>query len=93
MLKLAFTPMAQTDLESIGDYIAKDDPVQALAFINKIQKKCIQISHNPKAHPLRPEISQEIRSCPLQKYVIFFTEENSTLVIIRILHGAMDIKR
>ena len=30
-----FTPLADTDLEEIGDYIAQDNPARALTFIQE----------------------------------------------------------
>ena len=31
-----FTPLAETDLEDIGDYVAQDNPARALSFIQEI---------------------------------------------------------
>ena len=31
-----FTPLAETDLEVIGDYIAQDNPARALTFIQEM---------------------------------------------------------
>ncbi len=31
-----FTPLAETDLEQIGDYIAQDNPARALTFMQEI---------------------------------------------------------
>ncbi len=38
-----FTPLADTDLEEIGDYIAQDNPARALAFIQEIRAQCLKI--------------------------------------------------
>ena len=39
----------------------------------------------------RPEFGESIRSCAFGRYVIFFKAEDDGVLIIRILHGAMDI--
>ena len=35
-----FTPLAETDIEEIGDYIALDNPARALTFIQEIRAQC-----------------------------------------------------
>jgi len=32
-MRLSFSPLAEQDLESIGDYIAADNPVRAVSFV------------------------------------------------------------
>ena len=44
-----FTPLAETDLEDIGDYIAQDNPARALSFIQEIRAQCQKIGKSPLA--------------------------------------------
>ncbi|WP_462325832.1 type II toxin-antitoxin system RelE/ParE family toxin [Desulfoplanes sp.] len=92
MITLAFSPLARKDLEAIGDYIAEDDPYQAVQFIKKLREQCSKITSAPKAYRLREELMDGLRSCPFQKYVIFFIQDDSKVLIVRVLHGAMDIE-
>ncbi len=39
---------------AIGDYIAKDSPRRALAFILKLEEKALQITHTPLGYLLIP---------------------------------------
>jgi len=42
-MQLLFTPMAAFDLEEIGDYIAKDNPVRAGSFVAELRAQCEKI--------------------------------------------------
>ena len=50
-----FTPLAETDLEDIGDYIAQDNPTRALSFIQEMRAQCQKIGKSPLAYRARPE--------------------------------------
>ena len=90
-MQLAFTPLAEQDLEAIADYIAADNPGRALSFVRELRTQCQRITLNPPGYRLRPELGEGIRSCAHGHYVIFFEVESDTVLIVRILHGARDI--
>jgi toxin ParE1/3/4 len=85
------SPLAKQDIESIGDYIALDNPHRALTFIAELRSQCAKIATSPKAFRARPELGENIRSCAYGNYVIFF-QDVQTVCIVRVLHGAMDIE-
>ena len=87
-----FLPAAITDLEEIGDYIARDNPRRAASFVAELRSQCVKLTRSPEGYRLRPELGDGIRSCAYGNYVIFFTEDGRLLRIIRVLHGAMDIE-
>lgn len=86
------SPLAEQDLEAIGDFIAQDNPQRALTFIAELRGQCARIAANPKVGRLRLELGANIRSFAYGNYVIFFQEYPDTLCIARVLHGAMDIE-
>ena len=90
-MRLAFTPLAEQDLEAIADYIAADNPVRALSFVRELRAQCQRISLNPPGYRLRSELGDGIRSCAHGHYVIFFDSDPDAVVIVRILHGARDV--
>ncbi len=90
-MRLIVTPLAEEDLESIGDHIAKDSPRRAATFIGELRSQFKTITANPLAFRLRPELGEGIRSLAYGNYVIFFQPAENELLIVRILHGAMDI--
>ncbi len=91
MRRLTLTPLAEQDLEAIGDYIAADNPTRAISFIRELRDQCQRIAANPTGYRLRPELSDDIRSCAHGKYVIFFAAAPEEVTVIRVLHGARDI--
>jgi len=88
---LLFSPLASQDLEAIGDYIAKDNPARALKFVNEIREQCKKISERPLMYRSRPELGVGIRSCPYGDYLIIFRPDIADVLIVRVLHGVMDI--
>jgi toxin ParE1/3/4 len=90
-MRVAVSPLAEEDLEGIGDFIARDDPARAVSFVAELREQCAIIARAPKAYRLRPELGDAIRSCAYGNYVIFFTAGDAQVTIVRVLHGAMDI--
>ena len=90
-MKVHLSARAETDLMEIGDYIARDSPRQAIAFVRKLRNACRAIGRMPTGHPPRPELGREIRSSAVGHYVIFFTVADNEVFVVRILHGARDI--
>jgi toxin ParE1/3/4 len=90
-MRVTVSPLAERDLESIGDYIAEDNPLRALSFIAELRAQCGKIAKAPHAYRARPELAEGLRSCAHGNYVIFFISTKTRLTIVRVLHGAMDI--
>lgn len=92
MARIWISPLAEQDLEAIGDFIAQDNPHRAFTFIAELRNQCAKIAASPKAFRLRQELGENIRSFAYGNYVIFFQESQGTLCVVRVLHGAMDIE-
>ena len=90
-MRVTLSPLAERDLESIGDYIAEDNPRRALSFVAELRARCDTIAKAPQAYRARPELAEGLRSCAHGNYVIFFIAAKARLTIVRVLHGAMDI--
>ncbi|MBV8209937.1 MAG: type II toxin-antitoxin system RelE/ParE family toxin [Burkholderiaceae bacterium] len=88
-----FSPLAEADLEGIGDYIAADNPSRAVSFISEVRMHCERIERNPRAYRTRLELGKGIRSCAHGNYLILFTMVDAAVLIVRILHGARDLRR
>ncbi|MDP1607564.1 MAG: type II toxin-antitoxin system RelE/ParE family toxin [Rhodocyclaceae bacterium] len=91
-MQVIFSSLAERDLEEIGDYIARSNPRRALSFVIELRRQCTKIATAPQAYRPRSELGDGIRSCAHGNYVIFFQESRTTLGIVRILHGSMDIE-
>lgn len=89
--KLAIAREAIRDLDEIWDYIAADSIANADRFIERIYEKCREISELDGIGRKREDLHPGMLSVPFKKYVIFFMRSESSVHIIRILHGARDI--
>ncbi len=90
-MQVIITPLAERDLESIGDYIAKKNPARAIRFVAELRAQCVKSANAPQGYRMRAELGDRIRSCAYGNCVIFFTANKARLTIARVLHGAMDI--
>jgi plasmid stabilization system protein ParE len=85
------TREAQEDLEAIGDRIARDDPGRAASFVAELRGHCEGLYPFPERFPLVPRYQpQGIRRRVHGKYLIFYRIEGEEVVVLHILHGAMD---
>jgi toxin ParE1/3/4 len=91
-MRLEISPLAEADLEAVGDYIATDSPANALRYIQDLRDQCTKIAKAPMAYVARPELGQGLRSCAFGRYVIFFRAGEEIVRIERILHSALDIR-
>ncbi|CCP05004.1 plasmid stabilization system protein [Erwinia amylovora Ea644] len=90
-MKLSISPLAEQDIEAIGDYIAQDNPVRAISFTEELYQKCLLIGEAPQLYRERPELGQRIRSCAYGRYLILFSTGDTEARIERVLHAARDI--
>ena len=70
-MQCIFTEQAENDLESIADYIAIDNPVRAISFVQEIRERCNKIINAPQGYPLASEYGENIRKLPFGSYYIF----------------------
>ena len=87
--------IAEEDFTEIVKFIVDDNPTAAEVMANKIEKNLELLSDNP--HLGRIPRDEEIRNLGyryiiVQNYIIFYTIEDRTILIHRILHGARNYK-
>lgn len=82
---------AEQDLERIADYIALDNPVRAVSFLQELRGKCLALADMPERFPLVPRYEASgVRRRSHGNYLIFYRVEPEKVVVIHILHGAQD---
>jgi len=82
---------AEADLESIGDDIARDNPMRALSFVQELRAKCLALADMAHAFPLVPRYERHgIRRRVDGNYLIFYRIQDDMVVVLHVLHGAMD---
>jgi addiction module RelE/StbE family toxin len=90
MAEIIWTPFALEDLQSIYDYIARDSPVYAGKFIDKLVDRVDILIDHPEAGRIVPEFENElIRELIEGSYRIIYDIKSITeIAIIRIHHSA-----
>jgi|SRR5690606_20914537 len=85
------TNEAERDLESIADYIAKDNPRRAITFVRELRSTCLNLPSMPEAFPLVPRYEKYgVRRRIYRNYLIFYRLESDHIIVLHVLHGAMD---
>ncbi|WP_322074828.1 type II toxin-antitoxin system RelE/ParE family toxin [Burkholderia cepacia] len=86
---------AARELEAIGDYIARDNPVRALSFVRELYDKCQGLATMPFAFPLVPRYERDgVRHRVHGRYQIFYRvigEPPERIDVIHVLHSARDV--
>ena len=90
-MQLVFSCRAETDLEDIGDYIAKDNPSRAATFIREMREHCRHLVDFPSAARLRPEFGEGVRASIFGRYLIFYVVYDEILEIRRVIHSARNL--
>lgn len=93
--QVRFLSIAEEDFAGIISFIAVDNSAAADTIADKIEKNLELLSNNPDLGRIPRE--DEIRNLGyryliVQNYLIFYTKEEKTIFIHRILHGARNYK-
>jgi toxin ParE1/3/4 len=85
--------IAEDDLTEVIEYIAVDRPSAANTLASKIEKNLLLLSEHPHLGRIPKEeelLKMGYRYIAIDNYLLFYTIEESTLLVHRILHGARD---
>ena len=82
---------AETDLERIGDYIARDNPTRAVSFVRELLGRCERLAETPEAFPLVPRYERHgVRRLVHGRYLVFYRVTADEVQILHILNGAQN---
>ncbi|NJR14035.1 MAG: type II toxin-antitoxin system RelE/ParE family toxin [Phyllobacteriaceae bacterium] len=91
--RLIVRPQAQTDIFDITDRIAADSLEAAhrldMAFAERLNDLCA----TGAALRVRLEFGSDIRIAKFKSWLIFFRATPQSIIVFRVLHGAMHPKR
>ena len=85
-------PQAETDLDEIWLYIARDSIENADKFLEKIEERCLSLAEFPSMGVSREELMPSLRSLPVGNHIIFYMPAENGIVIVRVLQGMRDIE-
>lgn len=83
---------AESDLDDIWEYIAADSPLDASRYVDRIVERFELIASSPKMAPLRPDFGPGLRAHPVDRYLIVYRFNSTTLTILRIVRGDRNLK-
>ena len=96
MIRVDLTPLAERDLEAIGDYIALDDPLRTVTFVEELRQATEVLATFPKAFPVVPGYEErDVRFHTYGRYVIYYrvVADGARVVVLRVLNAAQDRER
>ena len=84
-------PRALADLIEIWETIADDSPSNATRFLELVEDKLDGLARQPAMGRARDELSDQVRSFPIGRYVAYYVPLADGIDLVRMLHGSRDI--
>lgn len=88
---LRYLPAAEQDLLDILDYIARDNPAAARAFVNRVERAIGRLARFPRSgrRPRDARLRRRgYRLIVVGDYLVFYVVIRRTVQIRRVIHGA-----
>jgi toxin ParE1/3/4 len=89
--RVEITASAEADIATLWDYIARDNPDAATAFILRLEEQIGTLERHPERCPLVPEndlLGTAYRHLLFGNYRTIFRIIGARVIILRIIHGA-----
>jgi toxin ParE1/3/4 len=86
-----FSPSSRRDLLEILDHIAKDKPVAAIRFVERLEEECWSLARNPQSGTTRDDLIPGLRCSSVGNYVVYFRPVRDGIEVVRVVHGARDV--
>lgn len=90
MPELIISAEAEGDLLDIWLYIAEDSPVNADQFLDKLNDKTLKPCEFSEIGIDRPELGKDLKSFPVDRYLLYYRVIATGIELVRILHGTRD---
>lgn len=92
MGKIYWSEVAESDLENIGNFIAKDAPIFAIEFIESLLAHTRNLSNFPLLGRIVPEFdNEELREVIYHNYRIVYTMKSKDIYVVSVTHSSMDL--
>jgi toxin ParE1/3/4 len=94
LLKVALRAGARQDILDIIQYGKSEHGLDvARVYVGKLKKRIDWLRGNPKLGTIYPEFDGLVRSFRQGQHRIYYTTDEKTLIVIRILHMRSDVAR
>lgn len=88
--RLEFSKLANEDIDEIWLYIALDNVDAADRLMSEMETRFDLLARNPLLGTPRPELLDDLRQFPHDRYNIFYFPKTNGIVVHRVLHSARD---
>ncbi|MFB2768065.1 type II toxin-antitoxin system RelE/ParE family toxin [Pelatocladus sp. BLCC-F211] len=92
MNRYRLSQQAEQDLEDIWTYLSQQDQLVADQQIAQILNRFPMLAQFPDMGRKRDDLLKELRSFPVQPYVVFYTKISDGIEIVRVLHQSRDVE-
>lgn len=94
MAEVRWSVAARNDLEEIEDFIARDSPARAIAFVDALVASTDRLEVSPRVGREVPEFGrEELREMIFRDYRVIYLVRDPFVTILRVIHGARDLRR
>lgn len=88
-----FTAPASRDIEAIIDYVADRTSFDAAErLLNRINDRCKRLASFPSMGRKRDEPALNVRSFPIDDYLIFYRAIEEGIEVLRVVSGYRDLR-
>jgi len=91
MPNLTISPEAEQDLIDIWLYIAEDQPVNADRFLEHLEDHARKLAEFTGMGIERSELAPNLKSFPVDRYVLFYRPTENGIELVRVLHSSRDV--
>jgi len=93
-MRLELSRSAQADLDGIRDHSVEHFGAErTLLYLDAIEQAFRRILDHPEIGTPRPDLAERLRGMSVGVHRLFYRVDADTIVIVRILHKAMDAER
>jgi toxin ParE1/3/4 len=92
MPRHGLTREVETDLDDIWNYVARDSRREADRLIDSITERFAILATQPFMGRARPELGQNLRSFPVESYLIIYRPTDYGVEVVRVVHGRRNIE-
>jgi toxin ParE1/3/4 len=87
------TVPASRDIEAIIDYVADNSSFDAAEhLLNRINNQCKRLASFPSMGRKQDELARNVRSFPIDDYLIFYRAIEEGIEVLRVVSGYRDLR-
>jgi toxin ParE1/3/4 len=93
MADIVWSPQSRSDWADILLYIRANNRAAARRLHDQFIETLQLLSQFPEMGRARPELGRLLRSFPVGNYIVIYRPRKGGIELVRVLHGARDIRR